>query len=861
MRALSVGPLLLLSLLLTTGCPTPVAGEDGGAGGEDASTDCQGQLGCACAAGACSTGECLGGTCVDCSRGSLGCVCRNNGTCNTGLTCSGSLCATCPAGQAGCACGPSGTCGTGLTCTAGTCAADTCTAGAVDCPCRGGDPKCDGLTYCDGMSLCRACSADVAGCPCGAGNACGPGLTCDGPSTTCRVPTTCASLIASGACAAHQTCTDSASADAVCVAASCEAEFKWDPRSSSCVACASAGCAMEPSCVADGGFADSCGGQHRACTQAGITAYCSTCLPGFTELSTDGGAGTCIPVPLCGAVTCAATEYCDPSSGVPTCQALPCAPGQARESFIDAGVGACQACNRSCLGEGFSGRIWPIRTTAGTCLCETLTGYFLPPGMSGQATTCDADHDGWVREEADDQVVRSDQALLANSRCAVLKVDRVRLEDEYGIGADVRSCTQGLLLNPTAAVCTGTVAMRLLETQRNDVPGNPGALTRAPAYGTNGRLLAANELNSLTKACVSLAADYDDNGVDDIAQLQPAVVGPDDRARLNSFAYFTELYSGFYEASGTGLGTLVIRERSRCDTTFPLRYDFGQLDPALPTDGYAPAVPATYWRNCARRRDNTYNQATPTPGFDFAQWTCPAAAGSCAAVPPAHPTVTSPTDPKTQALVRNYGLCALGAAKPNDMVWRGMGHHSQFKCVSVTATPSSPFEHLPADFATTSTGTNDKLAFNRCNARPCTTPGDPACTKAQGVGTQTQQPVVQCLTKVPIVGEVGFAAVGYRPYGVTTSGYTITTYRGGCVTEDTETVAVAPIDPAFLSYVCPYPEYSMIKADSDSAFGRYSCYGKQPNFLWAPVSDGGVVDRATLRYGVNAADTLNGFLR
>ena len=55
-----------------------------------------------------------------------------------------------------------------------------------------------------------------------------------------------------------------------------------------------------------------------------------------------------------------------------------------------------------------------------------------------------------------------------------------------------------------------------------------------------------------------------------------------------------------------------------------------------------------------------------------------------------------------------------------------------------------------------------------------------------------------------------------------------------------------------------------MKLRSDRAFGRYSCFGDLPNFLWAPdvgpLPDGGV-ERATLRWGDDAGSTMFGVLR
>ena len=72
--------------------------------------------------------------------------------------------------------------------------------------------------------------------------------------------------------------------------------------------------------------------------------------------------------------------------------------------------------------------------------------------------------------------------------------------------------------------------------------------------------------------------------------------------------------------------------------------------------------------------------------------------------------------------------------------------------------------------------------------------------------------------------------------------------------------------PTYGTYLCPWPEYDNIfqsdggmKVRSDRAFGRYSCFGDAPNFLWAPA-DGGV-ERASLRWGDDAGSQMFGVLR
>lgn len=863
-----------------------------GGGGADAG--CAGLVGCECKDGRCSAGQCVAGVCTDCEPGEAACTCGPNRACNAGLRCgsagtcevcpagaegcacgaggscnaglrcgSAGACEACPAGAEGCACGTGDACGPGLRCEASICAADACVAGAEGCPCRTADPKCDGATYCDSSNRCRACAPDVAGCPCGAADACGGGLVCDEDALKCRAPKTCAGLRASGACVAHQVCAEAPGLDAACAVATCEAEFKWDGRTQTCVACLSASCAAEPTCA---DLSADCASLHRVCEQPGQVASCGACKAFYTEPASGAGKGACVLAPQCGAATCTDTQYCD-SSGAPTCKALPCPHGQALEY---PSYGACVPCPRSCSGAGTTGRIWPFQTHQSDCTCETLPGYFMPAGASGQPTRCDADEDGWVRRDAMDEVIKGDPALLANSRCPIRRVDQVRLVDEYGIGMEIRSCTEGLVLASSSAPCTEAMPLPLLETARNDVGGEGGK--EQPPYGAQGRALVPSELNALTKACVSLDADYNDNGVKDIAEVQAQKFSPDgEQARLASFAYFMELADSYYEA-GKGNGTLVIRERSRCSPDFPLRYDLGITDPLSTADKYHPTQAKTYWRNCARRRDSSYSQLPAAPGFDFAQWDCPATSGTCPATPFARagPVNTSSPDRKP---TWDIGLCELRGATPADGRWRGFNHHSQFKCVHLAPARVAPYDRLATDFATASPGTNDELVFNQCFAQPCA--GSPCrAIPSPASGLQTATPSVHCLARpAPLPEAVGFAAVGFHGYAKAGGAYPAgaATYRNGCVAEDEESRSSLKLSPdaAIGSYLCPYPVYcntldinakcdvASAKAHADESFGRLSCYGTAPFYLW---SDGGTAF-ATLRWAASADDTANGLLR
>ncbi|MBL8936343.1 MAG: hypothetical protein JNM69_17440 [Archangium sp.] len=883
MRRTAAACCLGLALVLA-GCPQPPANNDGGGNTGGGSACTPGTVGCGCDNSSCSSGECVDGACVACQRGSASCVCRANGTCDMGLRCGNGKCETCPPGQNGCACNGT-TCNAGLTCSNGTCAPDTCTPGAPGCPCRTQGPVCDNNAYCDTSSRCQTCSPDVKGCACSSTSTCLGGLVCNMATMQCRDAVTCAQLRtpADGgmSCAPNQLCTMTSGQDAVCVPGMCEPNFKFDALTNTCIACVSANCANEPTCTGPGGLAATmCDGQNRVCNQSGMVAACGACKPGFTE----NGSPSCAPVPRCGSTTCGLTEYCDTSGTAPACLPLPCPSGQAKEGAN----GTCSACTTpvSCMGAGYSGRYWPFRT-AGRCICETLDGYFEPGVAAGAATLCDADNDGWVNARADGTDITGNPVLKANARCTIRKVDRIRLVEETGVSAEVHSCTNSMSTvvpperladgglaplfdggwpsaTPGPSICptNQVLPIRLLESPRNDRPGEP--LTepnQVPVWGDGGRLMEANELNALTKGCITGVTDLNDNNVDDIREVQPSGASADDQVRLQSFAYYIELYTSYYEASATDLGVLVIKERSRCDPGFPLRYDpsavrtadGGANDEFLRLDGGS-----RYWRSCERRRDPAYNEAVPAPGFDFAQWTCPATTGTCAFRDFPSATQVGPTSPRT-TFFRDFGRCNLGGALPVDMRWRGFGHHSQFKCVEVVSSATPTREQLNTSAFDAGV---DGYAFNNCVAVPCNGTGS-NCRTTPGAGAQTAQPVINCTANyAPQAGSVGFAAVGYRPYGNTLApfNYPRAAYTGGCVNEDTESeIPSGTPDFSYQSYLCPYPEFSRTKGIADRAFGRHSCYLQPANFLWS----GPTPQRATLRWSSPdaGAGTLNGVWR
>lgn len=835
------------------------AGQGGSAGSGEAGCSA-GEVDCPCLPGnTCTSGQCISGTCVDCSLGSLGCLCFSNKSCDAGLTCKAGTCVTCPEQSQGCACGVGDSCDAGLACANGVCAPPSCTEGSKDCPCFASSPACSGELYCDSNSICRACATDILGCPCSADGACTGGLVCD--TGACRAARTCADLLQDGSCGEHQSCLEGDGTDAICVPETCVDGFKWDAASASCVPCFSPTCNDDaPSCnpAAPNTIADDCAAAFRACEAVSGVDQCTSCLPGTKEID-----GACVPQILCGATACKPDEYCGTSAGNPACIPWPCpSTNQAAKPGSPVNPSTCQACTNSCEGPGLTGRHWPFVSSSGLCVCETRPGFFLQAGGDGQATACDADGDGWVRVEAEDKLIAADPALLANRRCQVLSVDGVLLFDEYGTSIEVASCSssEGLVKNPTEETCTSRVPMRLLEPLRNDVPGKANGGTFAPEYdadptaGQPGRLLQANELTALTKACVTLNADYNADGVDDVKQAQPLTPSADDQERLRSFAYFVELYTASFQPSApdASSGKLVIQERSRCNAAFPLRYDPLVADPAAasPGDLYNPdnnstaasTNASTYWRNCSRNRDSKFGTIFGNPGFDFAQWSC-GGTGICPTIAPAH-TSQQLSDSLAESPLRDHGLCELKGKSPVDHVWRGMHHHSQFKCVNLVSPPSSP---KPWELSTDEIK-NGKYVVNSCWAASCSGSNDPFCSPLTASGTAgsmpyaTHEPRVLCTaadpTK-PVPGGLGvvWAAARYQPYWNATDeaahpdpekSYSGASpplpgqYERGCVNEDFE----------YGKYLCPYPEFIYNPGVASASFGRFSCYGRGNNFLW-----------------------------
>jgi hypothetical protein len=799
-----------------------------------------GFMGCECDNGNCQSGQCVSGLCKDCRAGDAGCVCRSNGLCGAELRCEDGLCVECPEGEMGCPCLEDGTCSGDLVCEVGLCAPDSCRLGAFGCPCRptdrreGGTPRCEDGLFCGDNGTCQTCASDVPGCPCEAG-ACTGGLVCEGEQ--CRKPLLCEDLRGELACLDFQRCEEGGDKDARCSEA-CVDGYKWVSELARCVACESENCAAEPNCTVDapGSILATCNLENRDCVEFQGSASCGECKFGAVS-----NGDKCEFQGKCRGTDCGIDEYCDWAQA--KCNDSPCGIGEAQTTS-----GRCERCTITCSGPGLTGRVWPFRTRTGECVCEVEGGYYLETGGTGSAVKCDADGDGWVRREAGD-ATRVDLALKQNTRCQIRTIGRVRLEDEYGTSVDITPCyPEGPVIGAVVGSnCTEVRPLRMLESRRNDVGGALLEGFQTPPYdnddnGRTARRLDARELNSLTKFCVSTQADFNDDGTEDLLEIQrkPSTLQGvmDDQIILRSFAFFGELNSaefvvisidppeGAPPVLNEAPGTLVIRERSRCDARFPLRYD-PSVDPlsSSPADAWTSESSKPYWRNCDRSADPAFSDGVP--GFDFAQWTCAPGSPACGMPAPA-----VPEGYVIDADNREVGLCHLRGAPPGDGRWRGMHHHSQFKCVALTGDQPSPSSPWRVPYDRFWNGQRGDLVLNRCEVGCAEGPN--GCADSRPSGGGGYEPVVVCSAYAPEVGlgsanspEVGFAAVRFRPYGARAQDpFLPETYQGGCINED----------EAWGQTLCPAPQYCLLDPESTAIagnFGRHSCYGSPKYGLWA----------------------------
>lgn len=479
---------------------------------------------------------------------------------------------------------------------------------------------------------------------------------------------------------------------AVCTAAlteQCAAEGRMC-EAGRCGACLSDRVETEGRCVepamCDGAR---CAALGRSC-EAGA---CGPCLGGTLPVDPADPLSPCLVPEACTPDQCPDGFFCVEVAGqAPRCDPRPCGEGEALRNDVDVNgdpiASRCVPCEIECGADGETGALWPITLdNSDECVCETRPGFFFNDSEN-RAEVCDRDGDGWIRLESLGAVTSRYPALRANARCDVRAIDRMVLTNEFQQSKPVYLCLGG----PQSTPCPeGLGVLILAESSTTDDARLIGPQDPAIAANGRGRRLRAEEANSLTKVCVA-GADYNRDGIED-ANDHPFAVPPDLAPELRGFvrfAHFIELHTGrfhppaFTEQACDGrapcpsdqvcaangrcqarFGQYEIREKSRCDADFPLSY--------LDVDGDG-------WRQCTRNRDAAWSAdaSDPVPlvpvGFDFAEWSCDRLSGTCPAPPP-------PTGAEADAEIPPHGLCEV-ALPPADGVWRGMSHHSQFKCVT-----------------------------------------------------------------------------------------------------------------------------------------------------------------------------------
>lgn len=325
------------------------------------------------------------------------------------------------------------------------------------------------------------------------------------------------------------------------------------------------------------------------------------CVDGFVW---DTSLASCRAPRTCAQLGCAAMgQGCNAATSTTDAECVTDCP--AGEGF-DPQSGGCFRCGSgglalsgSCNRTGETRRlIVETGVVDGVCFCETQTGYF--PELN-HAAPCDADEDGWVTSAALNAIENAQANVRLNARCDLREIDRVRLTNEAGTSLD------DVLTTP----------LPLYESPRND-----GASSATlPTYRSAS--VPAAVLNSFTKGCDTVTADFNHNGLSDVSEGQTdtsSVMGAASLSgyydRYTAYAYFMELHDGYFLAgSGGAPGTYVIAERPRtgsADGVLPLQHASGESDP--------------YWRHCDRHDDILYSTggATSRAGGDFS---CAGASG------------------------------------------------------------------------------------------------------------------------------------------------------------------------------------------------------------------------------------------
>lgn len=652
-----------------------------------------------------------------------------------------------------------------------------------------------------------SCPTGTEGCPCLASGFCAPGLDCVSSSCIPACPVDqvrdvegCRQAVGCEICdSRRRECLSENAGDGSAECGSCLAGHRE--------VVGALACELIPTCNVgeEGSIAELCEAQGRSCLPTEGGAECGPCLASFVEV-----ADTCEPRVTCSELDCASerrrceeapnghcagcldyfVEEAGTCRAVLTCASAPCSTDEAcleatavsDRSCVESIGGcpawqvphrdgvSCVACPVPCNElVGSSGHLVPTAFAGTQCVCETADGYFLSPGEDGgavQTVACDADGDGWVRDtllglqKYRDANPTAAQLLLDNNRCTVRIASQMALRDEAGNVVSTQTLPE---------------PVPLLESSRNDNDAELLALTPSdvdylPPLGGTRPLLAA-EINSLTKACLSVKADVNHNGVPDIKESQEntdasylALLASESPVgvALKDHTYYLELYDGFFAPTTDALtegwvvggaslgghslgGAYVIQERSRARgastaTDAPggvamTYYTTADLEIETPPDNSAGN---DHWRSCVRFRDVAYESrrlsSLPLHGLDFARFS------------------TVPVVPD---------MIARADMLPS------LGHASQFKCMVIddglVGDPQGGYIYSQAQTAS--------FALNQCGA---TTVGTD--TREAHGAENPSDPVLVCSTIDTVAqGWVGWGAVKYDEAGLD--------YERGCADE------------------------------------------------------------------------------
>jgi hypothetical protein len=498
-------------------------------------------------------------------------------------------------------------------------------------------------------------------------------------------------------------------------------------------------------CVTNDCIGLDCSGQGRVCdTEVGtLQESCGNCDTGHVL---DAATDTCIDRRTCADSPCVAPAItCDEATPTNdrTCRVPENCPFNQVEK---AGVAGCFPCN-ACFENDLSTLKAGVRRTAvdendnnkrrpldgDICVCDLLPGFF-QSSSDGRVTSCDADGDGWVTEGALATIGLDGgtSPLAQEQTCTIRKIDRFELQTDDGAAGN--AANSGGLVNvarskvvtvsdivedyglPSAAfeVDQGIRFVELIEPAKLDEPGtfaqrydaSANSGDKLKSYGgvdsaptpTPGSMLLASEANPLTKACNDDNDDLNFDGVKDVVQTHeystPPDFGPLASQVFYRMSYFIELNRGFFKPCASGevgcLGTYVIAEKRRAPEDgdprgLNLRLNYNDDGGVLGDFGEVP-----YWQQCMRGREPDYApNANDTFNTDFARWydDCDPMGRGC------QQGGGIAYDGRDPGLPNDERFPAEGASLTGR--WPGMGHHSQFKCVSFASTDDADIERRP----------------------------------------------------------------------------------------------------------------------------------------------------------------------